>query len=234
MRKGFIIALVVVAIAFVFFMITRREELIRDPVVVIPPLDEEQIEEIKIEATEEIAREVEVFPPVEEIEYKGRGFSGWKHTLEYSPSSLRRDEAVRALHAFGPAAVPVLIEKIERSEDMWIRKWSACSLGKIGPIAKDAVPALMKMLEEEEFSLLRMMAATSLGKMGPVAADAVPLLIKTLENDEWSVQVDAARALGEIGPLAQDAIPTLTELSNDECMLIRRTARASLEKIKQR
>ncbi|MCD5391109.1 HEAT repeat domain-containing protein [candidate division NPL-UPA2 bacterium] len=233
MRKGFIVALVVVAVAFVFFMITRREELIHQPVVT-PPLDEEQIEEIKTKAAEEIVMEIEAFPPVEEIEYKGRGFSDWKHELEHSPSSLMRSEAARALHAFGPAAVPVLIEEIEKNEDIWIRRWSIGSLGEIGPMAKDAIPILMKVLEEEESALLREAAASSLGKMGPIAADAVPLLIKALEADEWNVRSEAARALGGIGPLAQDAIPILIELLDDESIVVRHNSRASLRKIRQR
>ncbi|RIH99626.1 HEAT repeat domain-containing protein [candidate division NPL-UPA2 bacterium Unc8] len=239
MRKGFIVALVVVTVAFIFFiMIARRAE---EGLVVSPPLlDEEQIEEIKAEAVKEVAREIEVFPPVEEIQYERRGFSEWKHTLEHSPSSLERMEAIRALHAFGPAAVPVLIEKVERGEDRWTRKWAISSLGEIGPMAKDAVPVLMKvlreeesvLLREEELVLLRETAATSLGKIGPMAADAVPLLIETLKEDEWRMRLAAAGALGGIGPLAQDAIPALRELRNDENELVRFHSRGSLERIR--
>jgi HEAT repeat protein len=231
MRKGFIIALAVVSAGFIFFIIARRGQLAPQPVVV-PTLDEEQRKELIAEAAEQIEREIKAFPPVEEIEYNRRGFLDWKHTLEHSPSSLGRAEATRALHAFGPAAVPVLIKGVEEDEDFWIRKWSVSSLGEIGPMAKDAVPVLMKVLVEEESVLLRETAAMSLGKMGPIAADAVPLLIEILKEDEWRMRLAAVHAVGGIGPLAQDAIPRLTELLEDENELVRFHSEASLRKIR--
>lgn len=155
MRKGFIIALIVVTVAFIFY-IARRPEPVHQPAVTPPLLDERQMEELRTRTAEEIAREIEAFPPVEEIQYEGRKFLDWKHILEHSPSSLKRAEATRALHAFGPAAVPVLIEKVEKDRDRWIRKWAIYSLGKIGPMAKDAVPVLMEVLRGEEWILLMM------------------------------------------------------------------------------
>ncbi len=80
-------------------------------------------------------------------------------------NEFERQEAIRILRQFGPAAepaVPALIEVL-KAEDIHTRSAAVTTLGEIGPAAEAAIPFLEVFLEEEGSVGYR--AANALGKI---------------------------------------------------------------------
>jgi TolB-like protein/class 3 adenylate cyclase len=80
-------------------------------------------------------------------------------------NEFERQEAIRILRQFGPAAepaVPALIEVL-KAEDIHTRSEAVITLGVIGPAAEAAIPFLEVLLEEEGSVGYR--AANALGKI---------------------------------------------------------------------
>jgi tetratricopeptide (TPR) repeat protein len=90
--------------------------------------------------------------------------------------------------------VPDLMAALKEGEFL-ARLQAAWTLGRFGPLAKDAVPALIEALADEE-QAIRERAVLTLGKIGPGARAAVPAL--TALKDRGTIGEYAMGALKEI------------------------------------
>lgn len=130
------------------------------------------------------------------------------------------ENAPYLLSAFGPPAIPALIELVK---DKGWRTMAISSLGNIGlmcreqicPEATDAVATLIRALSHKD-ETTRWHAATALEKFGPQAKAAIPRLTKALKDRNGSVRVNAACALLRIDPNNEDSIPALIQALQDK------------------
>lgn len=131
----------------------------------------------------------------------------------YSNSDEDRASAGERLSEVGPeakAAVPRLIELVQRDPKMSVRGEAAKALGSIGPAAADAAPALISFVKNKDAGIERAYAATALGSIAAQAEVAVPTLAEIVQNDDQeSVRQLCARALGDFGAKATSAVPVL-------------------------
>jgi HEAT repeat protein len=157
--------------------------------------------------------------------------------------------------------VPKLIAKLD-SNDKTMTLYIVWTLGKLGPLARDAVPKLTKMLQDKDLrwaatealkeigggthetvtglcQVLRgsdfvqvRAAASALGKMGARARSAVPHLIKLLKSNSERVRGTAAWALGEIGD--KSAMTALSEALKDDFENVRDAAARALRALRKR
>jgi HEAT repeat protein len=95
-------------------------------------------------------------------------------------------------------------------EQLSLRRSVLESLGRMGPLAKEAVPAMADALKKDKDADVRKAVARALGEMGVHAKAAVRTLGAALKDEDVGVQTAAALSLGEIGPDAKDAVPALT------------------------
>jgi HEAT repeat protein len=117
--------------------------------------------------------------------------------VEQPTDSVDGDDARAALARIGAAAVPPLLEALERNPAF------GAVLAQVG---KPAVPALLEALGAPDADHRRA-AASVLGMIGPDASEAVSDLSARLEDEDPRVGAQAARALGLIG--VEDAVPAL-------------------------
>jgi HEAT repeat protein len=134
------------------------------------------------------------------------------------------DDAEDALVRMGAAAVPALLQDLEHGEDALLRIGAPAvgplvealpaaddderyaiitTLGRFGPVARDAVPALRRELAGPWGAV----AAEQLTKIVPDAVWGVSTMVAYLER-EGSDQ-DIYAALARLGPLAKPAVPIL-------------------------
>ena len=146
-----------------------------------------------------------------------------------------------------PGLVRILKGGRGRVDDLW---GTVETLGRMGPIAKDAVQTLIDGLPEwgvatggmddiHDRVWIRSRMAWALGRIG--AKEAVPPLIKAVraydEEDhnpdlvEGSIKQAGIEALGNIGPAASEAVPTLIEALEDSNSDVRSTAAWALGRI---
>jgi HEAT repeat protein len=107
--------------------------------------------------------------------------------------SSERGNAAFALGGIGRAAVPGLIETLERGDET-ARAWAAYALNRIGPDAKSAISALARALDDEWW-WARQNAAIALGRIGPDAKSAVPALKQALKDENEQVREAAKGSL---------------------------------------
>ncbi|CAN5200719.1 hypothetical protein BH11PLA2_BH11PLA2_51050 [soil metagenome] len=122
-----------------------------------------------------------------------------------------RSTAVGAMWTAGPVvatAVPALTEALRDSRDSQFQVLVAMTLGRVGPLAKDAVPQLLVALKGKDENLVKA-AASALGEIGPAAKDAVPRLLGLLKAKPNDLSEIAVVALGQIGPASKDAVTFL-------------------------
>ncbi|HEY6873489.1 MAG TPA: HEAT repeat domain-containing protein [Geobacteraceae bacterium] len=121
-----------------------------------------------------------------------------------------RNGAMEALVAFGPQAVPRLLELLG-DENEEVRNFSTVMLGNIGH--REAVRPLIQALKDPDVNV-RHGAAEALGKIGDHGAFAP--LIELLGEDFW-VQHAAIVALGEIRD--ERAVPYLLAALDNELLM---------------
>ena len=91
--------------------------------------------------------------------------------------------------------LPRLIKGVDdRAQE--VRWYSADSLGRLGPAAKEAVPTLLAGVKDPANDLpFKRTAAQSFGRIGAGSEEAVPWLVEALRESDPPLKVAAALAL---------------------------------------
>ncbi len=154
------------------------------------------------------------------------------HLLSYrepDPNSVRQ-EAVRSLARFGPAAapaVPLLVARLVHVPDLDTVK----TLGAIGPAAAPAVPHLRRLASTNDLWFLHSVGE-SLRRIEPGSElILLPTSLANLSSTNERVRAKAAQLLSFIGPPASNAIPRLRELRGDSWKMVRDAAAEALASI---
>ncbi|MGP0064127.1 MAG: HEAT repeat domain-containing protein [Isosphaeraceae bacterium] len=129
-------------------------------------------------------------PPDDPESPRGPAFSGQTREGEPQPSGY-----FAALRAIGAAAVPPLLERIDRPDER-DRALAFRALGFLGCRGKAAIPRLLALLNDPN---RRLEAARALGGIGPAARAAVPTLIAGLKDPDPVYRACSAETLGWIG-----------------------------------
>lgn len=170
-----------------------------------------------------------------------------------SGDDLRAEAAARRLGAYGEAAMPLLVARLEsenaeqswwaaralaelqgdevvpllverlKDEDPAVRQCAA--LGLCHHADKRAIPALVEAMGDPD-GLTARLAANALIAIG---AEVVPELIEILKNGRWSLRLEAARALALIGDAR--AVPALYEALDSDSALMEYWAEDGLERM---
>jgi HEAT repeat protein len=129
--------------------------------------------------------------------------------LKEGPDCIGPPEAAQALLRIGTSAKETVPALIAGLKDPALQKYSAYTLGLIGPGAKTAIPALVEARSHTDLEF-RFAAAMALVEIDATQAKAgVAVLAKELTNPEYQIRKYAVRALGEIGQRAAEAVPAL-------------------------
>lgn len=113
-------------------------------------------------------------------------------------------------------AVSGLMEIVGDSDAPWhSRRQAALTLGRIGPLAKEAVPLLIELFDDistDENATSRW-AAKALALFGNVAKSAAPVLIQRLKDKSahWADRQPAVDALSQIGIADAGVVPALIQ-----------------------
>jgi HEAT repeat protein len=143
-------------------------------------------------------------------QYLRESYQG-KHTLEWSlqllnttaiGSESNRAEAVMALHALGPKAVPPLRRMLAERDGFYDRTVVTATRW----LPRNQRWTLLSQLRPGQALLHRLAALAGLAVLGTNAASAVHDLGRALQEPVGQIRWDAARALAAIG---EAAIPTL-------------------------
>ena len=148
----------------------------------------------------------------------------------YDSDSKVREYAGFALFQIGVAAVPALMQALEKGElaTRQVALGAVIDIGRydwLNPATTDQViPILSKALKDSEPDI-RLAAATALGDMGSrdrsPAKAAIPDLIQLLDDAVVPVRLGAALALAKLEPRTRKAIPVLTEGLRNENPFVR-------------
>lgn len=130
---------------------------------------------------------------------------------------------VRAKH---PAAIPLLIERVEREYLGWAWRHALCSFGPAAISAEDALIALGQ--REGVWPWTQREAYRALGCIG--SRKAVPVLITALAIPDWQTQGSIAIALGQIPNPGGEAIAALEKLAHHWSSRVRSAAENALVK----
>lgn len=134
--------------------------------------------------------------------------------LTNKDTAVRR-QAAQDLAEMGPEAklaTPAL-RKALQDGDLFVRRFAALALGKVGPgvsDAKDNVSALALAMNDTKKEV-QLAAADALLQMGPLSLNAFMAALKDPNRDP-AIRKKAAQGLAKIGPSARGALPTLTEM----------------------
>lgn len=119
--------------------------------------------------------------------------------------------------------VPGLVQLMDDAAVPWItRRQAALTLGRLGPLAKEAVPRVIRHLDDEHAedpeTSPRRWALSALALFGREASPAVPRLIQLLNDCESSAitRLGCLEALSQIGSAAPPAIPAIIEMVNQD------------------
>lgn len=160
--------------------------------------------------------------------YKGKPLSYWAEMtqdqkLDFGPSAQAL-EAIEAVRAIGPAAIPYLLKWIQPPWKNSILPGGAVESFKVlGPQAKSAIPQLAKILNKRPGSIddesARTSAAEALSYLGP---DAVPVLLAAATNLQGQqLQWEVIQDLGHFGTNGIAAIPALLAWTHDKDQEVR-------------
>jgi len=130
--------------------------------------------------------------------YQGRHTRDWAWMMlssQASPSDTNRQEAIAALRALGPRAVPPLRRMLAERDKIYEKPivQAARSL----PVSQRL--ALIRKLRPGQALAHRLAAINALGILGTNAAEAVPDLLQAMQEPIGQIRWDAARALAAIG-----------------------------------
>jgi len=134
--------------------------------------------------------------------------------LSHKDVAVRRQTA-QDLAELGPEAklATAALRKALHDPDLFVRRFSALALGKIGPEvpdAKETVSALALALNDSKKEV-QLAAADALLQMGPLALNAFLAVVKDSSRDP-AIRKKATQGLAKIGPQARGALPALTEM----------------------
>lgn len=141
--------------------------------------------------------------PTYVTEIAGKTLQQWIKEISANDPSTR-ENAIRTIPLFGPAAVeavPALIERINRDRDTSPRVNAIMALGAIDGISREEiekiVSALAARVTEDRQDIVRYHAALVLGRFGWDSRSAVPKLITASKDvGSWEVRKAAIFALG--------------------------------------
>ena len=154
-------------------------------------------------------------PPVV-TEVGGKTLAQWIRDLEQRLDPSDREEAIRAIALFGPAAseaVPELVKRLHDS-DASPRCKAVIALGFIKINDKDrprVVEALGTVVAEDSQAMVRYAAAVSLGELGADAKGALGGLLHAAEDQSsWEIRRVAIAALATAGQTPNGPDPRAT------------------------
>lgn len=167
--------------------------------------------------------------------FLGVATSGWAQQSEVQISAYikqldasdekKRSQAIAALVAMGPTAVPQLIAAFK---DPSVRFDALEVLNQIKPVAIDALKQALRDPHEG----VRIGAAHALGHLRAYAQSAVPDLIAALKDNKESVRRDAANALAQVvGPGSGAVVNDLVAALKDPDDVTRAFAAVALGRI---
>lgn len=131
--------------------------------------------------------------------------------------SCQAREGFKVLGADACSAVPALNAIYHRSSDWAVRNNVICTLGNIGPTAKDAVPSLISATTNRDWVTLGN-AVDALGKIHAQPKLTVPALVRMLkyvgphgysDNTSYSIRWGAVDGLKLFAADARPAVPEL-------------------------
>lgn len=136
--------------------------------------------------------------------------------LKNKDPEIRRAAAKSLANTDGKdsAVINALVQGLKDS-DVYVRKFSAQSLGAMKANAKDAVNPLAGMLNSaSEKKENQQTAATALGKIGP---DSFEVLLAAFKDTAKSkaVREKVLEALGDLGKASKSAVPEITDALKD-------------------
>jgi HEAT repeat protein len=141
-----------------------------------------------------------------EPEYAGKPLSYW---VDQIATTNLHDQAIVAIRAIGPKAVPILLTEVTQSESTWRKVYRAIWPRLPGSVQRHlAIPKTREMNRDET----RDRICSALGILGP---SAVPNLIAGFSSPSRDVRLAAIAALIPMGPQADAAVPGLIELVHD-------------------
>jgi HEAT repeat protein len=135
-------------------------------------------------------------------ELGGKKLQDWIKDISANDPSVR-ENAIRTVVMFGPAAVeavPALIDRVNKDRDCSPRVCAIMALGAIDGMSADevskVVTALTNRLTDSQ-DIVRYQAALVLGRFGAYSRSAIPKLIPaTKDLGSWEVRKAAIFALG--------------------------------------
>ncbi len=138
--------------------------------------------------------------------------------------------AADALVLIGPAAVPALVEELEKENDSIL--WSSESVTHILiKTGKPGISALLGLLRKSGNGTVRLKSVIALGNTGSHAEEIVPALVSVLNDKDESVGWYAGNALFRIG---EPAVPHLIDALDSENDITGWRAMNVLEKLGHR
>lgn len=98
-----------------------------------------------------------------------------------------------------------------KDSDFFVQRFSAQSLGKIGPDAREALPMLAELARSKTArSEVVEAAAAALGSMGSAAVPTLAEVLKSTSSTP-AMRRQAAESLGKMGKEARSALPAMVE-----------------------
>ena len=139
-----------------------------------------------------------------------------------SAGSGTRDVLIITLGHFGSKAVPVLLERLQKDDNAYIRSRVAEALGQMPNAAPEVLIGLIQALSDLDENV-RGAAADSLGDLKPAASAAIGPLIVISENDHDALtRKRAAETLGRIGPATRESLTGLIAAQRNSNANVRR------------
>jgi HEAT repeat protein len=129
--------------------------------------------------------------------------------LSHADAAVRR-QAVRTLGRIGKsalAALPALIERVQRDPEPSVREFAAAVLGEFDSIMDSA------------------------DERHPAASEILPALVKALGDSDGKVRLESVRALGRMEERAAAALDEVSALANDAEWPVRKEAMEAARKI---
>jgi HEAT repeat protein len=166
--------------------------------------------------------------------YNGRPLSEWAMMTtdgSLDEPSDRALEAIKAVQAIGPVAIPFLLKWIQPPiSDSRMPGGAVGAFKALGPQAKPAIPKLAEIVNKRGFTGAYD-AVEALSYLGP---EAIPFLLAAATNHHGQqIQYVIIRRLGRSHAEGAVAIPALIEWSRDEQELVRWAAIMALGEIGQ-
>lgn len=164
--------------------------------------------------------------PITDRVIAGRSITQWRELMS------RIDLADRQSADYVPGLVAVMED---RDVPWFTRRQAALTLGRLGPLARDAVPRMLKLIDEtgdDPETAAALWSIKALALYGPVAAEATPILIVRLRapDTHWFARLSLLEAISQIGPTHPAALPTLMDAARDPRLVCPHlTAEESLE-----